>query len=41
MTAALGSCFRGGLLALLLAWQAFPAAADELADFQAAVELAT
>lgn len=40
MTAALGPCFRGGLLALVLTWQALPAAADELADFHAAVELA-
>jgi hypothetical protein len=40
MTAALGPCFRGGLLALVLGWQSFPAAADDLADFHAAVDLA-
>jgi hypothetical protein len=40
MTAAFGACFRGGLFALVLAWTAPPAAADALADFHAAVEVA-
>lgn len=41
MTAALGPGFRGGLLALVLIGQPLPAAADELADFHAAIEVAT
>ena len=40
MAATFGRCFRGGLLALVLVWMALPAAADPLADFHAAVEVA-
>jgi hypothetical protein len=36
-----GFCVRAGLLALLLAWQAPAARADELADFHAAVAIAS